>query len=49
MEEKLLKMQKEVDELYIKDGLSDEFLDKQIKINKLRHQHDITDKSNRIN
>lgn len=41
-------MQKKVDELYIKDGLTDEVLDKQIEINKLRHQHDISDKSNRI-
>ena len=48
MEEKLAKMQKEVDKLYEKHGLTDEVLDKQIKINKLRHEHDISDASNRI-
>ena len=49
MEEHLAKKQKEVDELYEKHGLTDEVLDKQIAINKLRHAHDISDKSNRIN
>lgn len=49
MEEKLAKMQKEVDKLYDKYGLTDEVLDKQIEINKLRHEHDISDESNRIN
>ena len=45
MEEHLSKKQKEVDELYKKEGLTDEVLDKQIAINKLRHAHDITDES----
>lgn len=49
MEEKLVKMQKEVDKLYDEQGLTDEVLDKQIEINKLRHEHDITDNSNKIN
>ena len=49
MEEHLKKKQKEVDELYEKHGLTDEVLDKQIAINKLRHAHDISDKSNRVN
>ena len=49
MEEKLAKMQKKVDKLYDKHGLTDEVLDKQIEINKLRHKHDISDESNRIN
>ena len=48
MEEKLAKMQKEVDKLYDKHGLTDEVLDKQLEINKLRHEHDISDKSNRV-
>jgi len=49
MEEKLAKMQKEVDKLYDEHGLCDEVLDKQLEINKLRHEHDISDKSNRVN
>lgn len=48
MEEKLAKLQKEVDQLYDEHGLTDEVLDKQIAINKLRHEHDITDKENII-
>ena len=49
MEEHLKKKQKEVDELYEKHGLTDEVLDKQIEINRLRHGHDIADKSQRVN
>lgn len=49
MEKHLDKLQKEIDELYEKDGLTDEVLDKQIYINKLRNAHDISDKSNCIN
>ena len=45
MEEKLAKMQMEVDELYAKEGLSDEVLEKQVEINTLRNEHDIADKS----
>lgn len=48
MEEKLRKKQDEVDKLYEKEGLTDEVLDKQIEINKLRHKHNISDKSNRV-
>ena len=48
MKEHLAKKQKEVDELYEKEGLTDEVLDKQIAINKLRHAHDITDESELI-
>lgn len=48
MEEYLAKKQKEIDELYKKEGLTDEVLDKQIEINKLRHEHNISDKSNRL-
>ena len=49
MEEHLRKKQEEVDKLYAEHGLTDEVLDKQIEINKLRHGHDIPDKSQRIN
>lgn len=45
MKEHLAKKQKEVDELYEKEGLTDEVLDKQIELNKLRHEHDIVDES----
>ena len=45
MEEKLAEMQSEVDELYAKEGLSNKVLEKQVEINTLRNEHDITDKS----
>ena len=48
MEEHLKKKQKEVDELFEKDGLTDEVLDKQITINKLRHAHDISDETETV-
>ena len=48
MEEKLKQMQEKCDKLYAKDGLTDEVLDKQIEINKLRHKHDISDKKNQV-
>ena len=48
MEEKLAKLQKEVDALYDENGLTDEVLDKQIEINKLRYEHDIPDESEKI-
>jgi len=46
MEEHLAKKQKKLDKLYEEHGLTDEILDKQIEINKLRHAHDVVDKSN---
>lgn len=49
MEEHLKKKQEEVDQLYEEHGLTDEVLDKQIAINKLRNAHNITDNSNRVN
>ena len=48
MEKHLAKKQKEVDELYEEHGLTDEVLDKQIAINKLRHAHDIPDESEKV-
>ena len=41
-------MQKECNELFRKDGLTDEVLDLQIKINQLRHENDITDENQKI-
>lgn len=49
MEKHLDKLQKEINELYEKESLTDEVLDKQIYVNKLRNAHDISDKSNHIN
>lgn len=37
----LEKRQREIDEEYRKYGLTDEIIDKQIKLNKLRHEHDV--------
>lgn len=48
MEEHLKKKQEEVDKLYKEHGLTDEVLDKQIAINKLRHAHDIADESCKV-
>ena len=48
MEEHLAKKQKEVDKLYAEHGLTDEILDKQITINKLRNAHDIPDETEKI-
>ena len=33
--------QKEIDDEYSKYGLTDEIIDKQIELNKLRHEHDL--------
>lgn len=46
MEEHLARKQKELDKLYEEQGLTDEVLDRQIEINKLRYAHDVVDKSN---
>ena len=48
MEEHLKRKQEELNELFRKDGLTDEVLDKQIAINKLRHAHDIPDESEKV-
>ena len=37
----LIARQKEIDEQYIKEGLTDEVLEKQIELNKLRNEHDV--------
>ena len=48
MEDKLKEMQKEVDELYAKEGLTDEVLNKQVIINSFRHDEDIPDKEDSV-
>ena len=40
--------QKELDEKYKEQGLTDEILEEQIKINQLRHEHDIPDEEKMI-
>ena len=37
----LEKRQREIDEEYCKHGLTDEVIDKQIELNKLRNEHDV--------
>ena len=37
----LIARQKAIDEQYIKEGLTDEVIDKQIELNKLRNQYNI--------
>lgn len=48
MKEHLAKKQKEVDHLYAEHGLTDEVLDRQIEINKMRNEYDIHDKSETV-
>lgn len=43
MKSSLENRQKELDEKYAKQGLTDEVLEEQILINKLRHEHDLPD------
>lgn len=45
---RLNKKQKEVNVLYEKNGLTDEVLNKQISINKARHEMDIPDSKQKI-
>lgn len=37
--------QEELNKKYAEEGLTDEILDEQVKLNQLRHEHDITDES----
>lgn len=37
--------QREVDKLYENEGFTDEVLEKQIQINKERHEHDLPDEN----
>ena len=48
MEEHLAKKQKELNRKYAEDGLTDEVLDQQIAINKLRHAHNIPDETETV-
>ena len=46
--EHLAKEQEKIDKLYEKEGLTDEVLEKQVKLNQLRNKLDISDRKNRI-
>ena len=48
MQDKIEALQEICNELYEEQGLADEILELQVVINKLRHKHDISDKSNRL-
>ena len=48
MENKLKEMQKIVDKKYETEGLTDEVLEKQLEINKLRHELDIPDPDKKV-
>ena len=38
----------ELNKKYAEEGLTDEILDEQIKLNKLRHEHDIPDDNEKV-
>ena len=44
IKEQLKNKQEEINSLYQEHGLTDEVLEAQIELNKLRHEHDIHDK-----
>ena len=48
MKDKIENMQKIAEDLYNENGLTDEVLDLQLEINKLRHKHNISDKTNQL-
>ena len=48
LRKELAKQQKVIDKEFKKNGLTDEVLDKQIELNKIRHKHDISDESQAV-
>ena len=40
--------QRTLNKKYAEEGLTDEILDKQIELNKLRHEHDIPDDNEKV-
>lgn len=48
MEVHLRNEQRALNRKYEEEGLTDEVLDKQIELNRLRHEHDISDESKRV-
>ena len=48
MKDRLNELQDQCNKLYAEQGLSDEVLDLQIRINKLRFENDIVDESEKV-
>lgn len=48
MRAKLQKLQQAINDIYAEEGLSDEVLELQVALNKLRNKHNISDETNRI-
>ncbi len=48
LEVQLRNQQRILNKKYAEEGLTDEILDEQIKLNKLRHEYDITDESEKV-
>lgn len=48
MNDKIKNLQSICDDLHEEFGLTDEVLSLQVSINKLRHEHDISDESNAL-
>ena len=46
---KLKNKQRKINKTMLNDGLTDEVLDAQVELNKLRTKHDIADSSKKIN
>ena len=49
MKKELDDKQRIVNDLYLKDGLTDEVLDKQLEINQLRNKYNIVDENTKVN
>ena len=47
MEEEIARRQAHINEKYIEEGLTDEVFEAQLELNKLKNEHDISDKTNR--
>lgn len=48
LEVQLRNQQRILNKKFAEEGLTDEILDEQIKLNKLRHEYDITDESEKV-
>ena len=48
LEEELIKKQEEINEQYAKEGLTQDVLDKQVALNQLRNELNISDSTKRI-
>ena len=48
MNKELLERQEKLNKEFEEKGLTDELLDAQLEINRLRHEHDIPDETNQV-